>query len=178
MSDDIVRKERLERSTDMTPVAGTVDVDVPVDVLWQVFRDARSWPRWNPCFFWVKNRDLILGEQLVWVFEPIKPWLLYKMPGSAKIVEVVPGARCTWEVVVLPGFYARHTYHMEDLGNGRSRFGSWEQAMGWSFRLARWFWIANFEFVKDSSLEGARRLEDVYRTHGRIAPELMRDRRR
>ena len=29
----------------------------------------------------------------------------------------------------------------------RSRFGSWEQAMGWSFRLMKWFWVPHFIFV-------------------------------
>ena len=161
----------------MAPVQGTVDINIPTDVLWQAFRHGDWWPRWNRCFFWVQNTDLILGKQLIWAFDPIKWWFLYKMPAAAKIVEVVPGSKVTWEVVVLPGFYARHTYHMENLGNGRSRFGSWEQATGWGFRLTEWFWIAHFVFVKNKSLDGARYLEHVYRQHGKIAPELLKPRR-
>ena len=177
MAEQLTKKEQLERSNDMSPVQGTVDVNIPADVLWETFRRGNWWPRWNRCFFLVKNRDLIPGEQLIWAFDPIKPWFFYKMPAAAKIVEVVPGSKVTWEVVVLPGFYARHTYHMEDIGDGRSRFGSWEQAMGWGFRLTKWFWVAHFVFVKDKSLEGARYLEQVYKTHGKIAPELLKPRR-
>ncbi|MGH9901372.1 MAG: MBL fold metallo-hydrolase, partial [Pyrinomonadaceae bacterium] len=64
-----------------------------------------------------------------------------------------------------------------DLGDDRSRFGSWEQATGWSFRLMRRFWIAHFEFVKDRSLDGARRLEEVYRKEGKIDRETLKPRR-
>jgi hypothetical protein len=56
----------------MTPVEGTVEIDVPVDVLWDFFVRAHLWPRWNRCFFWVWNRPLELGAQLVWAFQPIR----------------------------------------------------------------------------------------------------------
>lgn len=162
------RADRLVKSNDMTPVQGTVEVDIPIEVLWESFSHANAWPGWNKCFFWAANRDLVQGQQLIWCFQPIRWWYLYKMPAIARIVEVEKYCKVTWEVVALPGFYARHTYHMEDLGNGRSRFGSWEQAMGWSFRLMKKFWVAHFVFVKDRSLEGARRLEAIYRRRGTL----------
>jgi hypothetical protein len=115
---------------------------------------------------WARNKDLVAGQNLVWVFEPIKPQYLYRMPAVARIAEVVPEQRVTWEVLALPGFFARHTYHMTDLGDGRTRFGSWEQAHGPSFRLTQRFWLAHFTFVRDESLAGARRLERIYdQTH-------------
>jgi hypothetical protein len=52
----------------------------------------------------------------VWAFQPIKPWYLYKLWSIAKIVELEPLSKVTWEVAAFPGMYARHTYHMEDLG--------------------------------------------------------------
>ena len=147
----------LARSRDMTPVAGTVDVAVPVDVLWECFTHADQWPRWNPCMFWVQNRDLVLGDELIWVFEPIHWWYIYKLPARAKIVELEFQRKVTWEVTFIPSFYARHTYSLEDLGDGRTRFGSWEQAEGASFRLLQAFWLAHFSFVKDASLAGRKR---------------------
>jgi cyclase len=162
------KTETLLASHEMEPIAGTVEVDIPIDRLWECFRRADLWPRWNACFRSARNRDLVRGEKLVWVFNPIRWWYPYVMPASANIVEAEPRQKVTWEVTVLPGFFARHTYHMEDLGNGRSRFGSWEQAMGWSFRLFRRFWIAHFTFVKDRSLEGAKRLEQIYRETGKL----------
>lgn len=156
----------LDEANDMAPVAGTVDIDVPAEVLWQCFRQANLWPRWNPCMFWANNPDLVLGQQLMWAFEPLRWWYLYKLPGVATLIEVEENRKVTWEVTVMPGFYARHTYSIEDLGEGRSRFGSWEKAMGPMFRALQFFWVAHFVFVKDQSLKGAQTLEEVYQRTG------------
>ena len=155
----------LAQADEMAPVEGTVDVDVPADVLWECFRVGEWWPRWNRCFYRVRNPDLVPGDPLVWVFQPIKPRYLYKMPATARIVEAEPGT-ATWHVTALPGFFAQHRYQIEDLGGGRSRFGSWEQAMGGTFRATRRFWVAHFQFVLDHSLEGAKRLEEIYQREG------------
>ncbi len=170
---DSEKAAKLAASRDMVPVEGTVDLDIPIATLWSSFAHANFWPRWNKCFFWASNKDLVKGQHLIWTFQPIKPWLPYKMWSIANIVEVVPESRVTWEVTALPGFYARHTYHMEDLGNGRTRFGSWEQAEGWGFRMMSWFWLKHFPFVKDESLKGALRLEDQYKKTGTLDPGDM-----
>lgn len=162
------KEQVLAKSTDMAPVEGTVDIDVPISTLWEAFSHANLWPRWNRCMLWVRNRDLVQGEQLLWAFRPIRWWYPYVLPAIAKIVDVEDGRKVTWEVTALPGFYARHTYHMKDLGRGHTRFGSWEKATGWGFRLMKWFWIPHFVFVKNRSLEGARFLEEVYLREGRI----------
>jgi hypothetical protein len=165
---DAGRKASLDASIDMTPVEGEVEVEVPAAVLWEAFTHADLWPRWNRSFAWVRNRRLVLGDRLVWAFEPIRRRYLYRMPAVATIVELEPGARVTWEVTVFPGMYARHTYQVEPAGDDRSRFRSWEKAMGPGFRLLRRFWIAHFRFVRDRSLEGAHALERAYRDHGNL----------
>jgi cyclase len=162
------KKQMLADSNDMSPVQGTVEIDVPIDKLWSSFTHANLWPRWNKCFFWARNRDLVLGKHLVWCFEPIKPWYPYKMWAIANIVEMEQAKKVTWEVTAFPGMYARHTYHMEDLGNGRTSFGSWEKAMGWGFRIIGKFWLAHFTFVKDRSLEGALALNELYKRTGAL----------
>ena len=162
------KQEILKISNDMEPIEGTVEVDIPIDVLWECFTHANWWSKWNPCFLSAKNKNLILGEQLVWWFQPIRWWYFYKFPAKAKIVELEPQKKVTWEVVILPYFYARHTYHVKDLGNGRSSFGSWEKANGFTFRLIKRFWLAHFTFVKDKSLIGALNLEKVYKEEGEL----------
>ncbi|MER9444933.1 hypothetical protein NKI79_26860 [Mesorhizobium sp. M0340] len=158
----------LDESSDSAPVAGTVDISVPCDIFWEHFRQAHRWSKWNACFFWVANRELVQGRQLIWAFQPIKRCYLYRMPAWARIVELVPGQRVTWEVTAVPGMYARHTYSAEDLGFGRTRFGSWEKAMGPGFRLMERFWTAHFMFVNHESLTGAQRLETIYKNHGSL----------
>ncbi|WP_437689224.1 MBL fold metallo-hydrolase [Sorangium sp. So ce176] len=98
----------LQPSHDMLPVAGTIEVDIPVDVLWGFFTRPRDWPRWSPCFLWVHNERLAPGQRLTWCFRPIHPFHPYVMPAVADIVEVEPGRRVMWEVTALPGFHARH----------------------------------------------------------------------
>lgn len=171
------RPDPLSGSHDMAPVHGSVDVDIPADVLGTAFNQANLWPRWNACMAWVRNHNLKVGQQLVWVFEPIRPWYLYLFPAVATIVEVEPLRKVSWEVTALPGFFARHTYTIEDLGDGRSRFSSWEQGTGPFFRATSAFWIAHFEFVKNRSLQGARLLEAAYRMSGRLDESTIPRRR-
>lgn len=170
---DKSKKEILAESNDMEPIAGTVEVDIPIDKLWECFTHANLWPKWNKCFFWAHNKELILGKNLIWCFQPIRKWYLYKLPAMAKIVEVEPEKKVTWEVTIVPGMYARHTYHMEDIGNGRTRFGSWEKAHGLGFRLSKGFWLAHFTFVKDFSLEGAKNLEKIYKKDGALNTKTL-----
>jgi glyoxylase-like metal-dependent hydrolase (beta-lactamase superfamily II) len=170
--------ERLQQSEDMKAIQGAVDVDIPSDVLWRMFAQANEWPQWNACMAWVRNTDLVVGKRLIWVFEPLKWYYPYRLPSMANVAEVIAGKKVTWEVTTLPGFYARHTYWIEDLGEGRSRFGSWEKAMGPTFRAAKSFWLAHFTFVKNRSLQAARLLEAAYHRNGRLDPATLPRRRR
>ena len=159
----------LEASTDMTPVEGSIELSIPIDELWKYFVRSKEWPDWNPCIAWVRTRDLVAGQRLIWVFQPIRRRYLYKLPAIARVVEREESDRVTWEVTSVPGFYALHTYWMTSDGDS-TRFGSWEKAMGPTFRLMQRFWLAHFEFVCASSLEGARRLDDDYRRTGALPP--------
>ncbi|HWH45167.1 MAG TPA: SRPBCC family protein [Thermoleophilaceae bacterium] len=142
------------------PVAGHVDLELPVDALWRTFQDVPGWPRWNPCIWRARvagGRPLGEGAAIEWVFNPIRRAYPYKMPARATIVEFVPNERVTWEVS-LPGFHAIHSYRFAELGEDRSRFGSWEVAEGALFRATSRFWLAHFRYVCRSSLDGARTL--------------------
>ena len=140
------------------PIAGSTEVAMSVDALWDVFRRCPDWPTWNSCFWvaGVTGGRLATGETLVWAFNPIRRRYLYKLPAIARLVEVVPRQRVTWEVTLLPGFHARHTYWMEAIDEGHCRFGSWEVAEGPVYRLLRGFWLAHFRYVCRESLRGAR----------------------
>jgi hypothetical protein len=138
------------------PIEGSIELDLPVERLWETFTDVRGWSRWNPCIWrsWLVDGRLELGARLVLVFEPIKPWLLYKLPAAARIVEFEPHERLTWEVD-LAGFHALHSYRFAALGGGRCRFGSWEVAEGPTYFAVRRFWLAHFRYVCRSSLRGS-----------------------
>ena len=125
--------------------------------VWELFADVPSWPRWNPCMRWARVRggELKVGATLIWVFNAIRPWYPYKLPAIARIVEVEPCRKVTWEVRV-GGLHALHSYLFEPLDGGRCRFGSWEIAEGPGFTAVRRFWLAHFRYVCQASLDGAR----------------------
>ena len=141
---------------DAPPVEGRIRLDRSVEEVWDSFADVGRWPSWNPSFFAasVRGGELKEGATLVWAFNPIRPWYLYKMPVVARVIECVPHERVTWEVR-LPGFHAHHSYVFERVSDRECEFGSWEVAEGAMFRSLRRFWLAHFRFVRDRSLEGA-----------------------
>jgi hypothetical protein len=141
------------------PIEGSVELEMPVERLWEAFLDVERWPRWNPCIWRsrVRGGELRKGATLVWAFNPIKPWYLYKLPARAEIVEFERGDRVTWEAA-FAGFHALHSYRFADLGPERCRFGSWEVAEGPAYRAMRRFWIAHFRYVCRASLAGAEAL--------------------
>jgi hypothetical protein len=144
---------------DGQPVEGSVELEMPVERMWETFLDVASWPEWNPCFWRARvlGGELRLGATLVWAFNPIEPRYLYKMPAIAKVVELEPYDRLTWEAS-LPGFHARHSYRFAALGEERCSFGSWEVAEGRAYRATRRFWLAHFRYVCRESLAGAKTL--------------------
>lgn len=152
--------DRVKWNDPELPVIGAVSLDVPVERVWEVFTDVRAWPTWNPCMWRarVEGGSPAVGARLRWVFNPIKPQYLYKLPATATIVECEPHDSVTWEVTALPGFHALHSYRFADLGDGRSAFASWEVAEGPLYRATRRFWLAHFRFVCQASLDGARTL--------------------
>ncbi len=141
------------------PIEGAVEVDIPVEQMWETFCDVRGWPGWNPCMWRarVMGGELRLGARLVWLFNPIESRYLYRLPAVAEIVEFEPNDRVTWEVDA-PGFHALHSYRFAASEPSRCFFGSWEVAEGPGYRATQRFWLAHFRFVCRSSLDGARAL--------------------
>jgi Polyketide cyclase / dehydrase and lipid transport len=141
------------------PVEGSVELHLPLDELWDTFRDVSGWHSWNPCIWRAKVIGGRLEEDatLVWAFNPIDRRYRYKLPAVARIVDFRPYECVTWEVS-LPGLHALHSYRFAELDAGRCRFGSWEVGEGGMYRGVRRFWLAHFRFVCESSLRGAAML--------------------
>jgi hypothetical protein len=141
------------------PIEGSIELAMPVERLWQAFLDVPRWGDWNGCIWRsrVLGGELRVGATLLWAFNPIKPSYLYRMPAAAKVVELEPHDRVTWEVSVL-GFHAVHAYRFAALDDERCRFGSWEVAEGRTYRATQRFWLAHFRYVCRESLAGAERL--------------------
>ncbi len=141
------------------PIAGSTDLELPVERLWTTFIDVPRWPDWNPCFSKasVDGGELEVGATLRFTFHPIERRYPYRLPAKAEIVELQEHDRVTWEVSA-PGFHAVHSYRFAAAGPERCRFGSWEVAEGPTYRALRRFWLAHFRFVCRESLAGAHTL--------------------
>ena len=141
------------------PITGSVELELPVERLWEIFLDVPGWARWNPCIWRARVRggELREGATLIWAFNPIERRYLYKLPATAEIVEFEPCDRVTWEVR-LPGFHALHSYRFAALDERSCRFGSWEVAEGPAYRRLSRFWNAHFRYVCRESLAGAAAL--------------------
>lgn len=172
------KRKELETSNSMEPISGYAELNIPAPLLWKFFTQGSAWPLWNRCFFWVHNRQLKLGDNLIWMFQPIRAHYLYKMFASARIVELEENSKVTWEVTILPGFFARHTYFVEPISKTRCRYGSWEKAYGFSFRLLKKFWLSHFTFVCDLSVAGGKLLEEVYQEYGELTAERLKEYKR
>ena len=147
------------------PIEGSVELDMAVERLWDLFLDVRGWPEWNRCFWRsrVRGGELRIGATLLLAFNPIRSRYPYKLPATATIVELEPHDRVTWEGRA-PGFRAVHSYRFAGLDGERCRFGSWEVAEGPAYRATQSFWLAHFRFVCRESLAGARALAERSRT--------------
>ena len=79
-ADDVRRSRARGRSGPIAhepplPVAGSVELELPVERLWDVFMDVPRWPEWNPCFrrASVDGGELRPGATLRFAFNPIRP---------------------------------------------------------------------------------------------------------
>lgn len=105
-----------------------IDIDAPQERVWAILSDTANWPRWNP-FAKVLDGKLGMGERLKIEVLPQggKP-----MQFSPKIVELTPGTSFAWlGSLPIPGlFHGRHSYRLESLGPGRTRFHHGESFAG------------------------------------------------
>ncbi len=74
----VERVQALDASAEMEPLSGAVTISLPVSELWELFQRPHIWPRWNRCFYRVRNTSLVEGDRLRWMFHPIRGRYLYK----------------------------------------------------------------------------------------------------
>jgi hypothetical protein len=74
------------------PIEGSVELDMSVERLWQIFSNVPNWPRWNACFWWARvwGGELKVDTLLYWCFNPIRPlylvgWGADEVPQSAAL---------------------------------------------------------------------------------------------
>ena len=93
-----------------------IDVEAPVEQVWEVLRDVERWPEWAPTVTSVRRLDdgpLAVGSR-VRVEQPRIP------PTEYVVTELEPSRSFTW-VATGPGVRTTARHLLEELGTGRTR---------------------------------------------------------
>src|SRR5918997_3492472 len=93
-----------------------IDVEAPVEQVWEVLREVERWPEWAPTVTSVRRLDegpLAVGSR-VRVEQPRLP------PTEYVVTELEPSRSFTW-VATGPGVLATARHLLEDLGPGGTR---------------------------------------------------------
>lgn len=103
----------------------TIEINAPIDIVWQFLADFSSYPDWNPFIVWAEGA---LDEGANVNFKVAGQSINYK----AEIVTVKPQAELTWiGQVPLPGVHPRYIRIVESLGENRTRFSHRDEFSGW-----------------------------------------------
>ena len=93
-----------------------IDVEAPVEQVWEVLREVELWPEWAPTVTSVRRLDdgpLAVGSR-VRVEQPRIP------PTEYVVTELEPGRSFTW-VATGPGVRTTARHMLEELGTGSTR---------------------------------------------------------
>ncbi len=103
----------------MREIRGSVDIDVPLERVWQVVTDFRAYPEWNP---WITRME---GESKV----GSRIGVTVKAPGRkdtnfvSEVIEIKPNREMLMRGTVLKGMLGDdHWFKFEAVGENQTRF--------------------------------------------------------
>ncbi len=106
-----------------------IDVEAPVEQVWEVLREVERWPEWAPTVTSVRRLDdgpLSVGSRAR-VEQPRIP------PSVYVVTELEPSRSFTW-VATGPGVHTTARHQLEDLGPAGTRVTlAVEQAGPWAW---------------------------------------------
>jgi hypothetical protein len=128
----IRRALHLSRSVYALPVArtisDTIEIDADPEAVWRELADTGSYPGWNP---FVRRLDGELREGARLTVE-IAPPGGRAMTFKPTVLAARPGRELRWRGrFLMPGLFdGEHSFEIEPLGDGRSRFTQAERFSG------------------------------------------------
>ena len=107
-----------------------IDINAPIEIVWQHLTDFSSYPDWNPFILWAEGD---LREGSVVRFKVAKQ----PMPFTAPITSLIPNREFIWEAKTpIPGLQPKYIRRLEPLDDNRTRFINREEFAGWMVPLA------------------------------------------
>lgn len=113
----------------MKVLESQIEIDAPIDVVWQHLTDFASYAEWNPYILSAEG-ELKQGS--------LVRFRVAGIPGtlSAPIVSLVPNKELIWEArSPIPGFKPRYIRRLEEIDANRTRFINREEFTGWAVPL-------------------------------------------
>lgn len=112
----------------MRTISSTIDIDAPPEQVWNVLTDAPAHAAWNP-FMTQISGELTVGKK---IDVRIAPPGGKAMTFHPTITQVEHGRRLEWlgQFVVRGVFDGAHTFTLEPLGEGGTRFTQSEKFSG------------------------------------------------
>jgi len=177
--DNITEFQVLNASSDMPAIIGSIEVKVPLNVLWNFISQLRYYPYWNPLFTFVNTTEFKLCSPLVagFAYPPqvtgINSTLL---AGPHTIVEF----NCTGTYATVAWAYygvdkeiltGRHQYSLFSLSDSTTLFINFEKAMGMGVRGQNSIpWTACLQAAMQDGFIGIHCLDQVYMNKGKLDP--------
>src|SRR5947209_16808514 len=112
----------------MRELRSEIDIDVPVERVWQILTDFAAFPQWNP-FMQRASGEPRPGEQLrVYIQPPGGRGMTFK----PTVLNAEPNRELRWlGRLLLPGLFdGEHTLRVEPLGPNQTRFMQQEKFTG------------------------------------------------
>ena len=113
----------------MKVLEAQIDIDAPIDVVWQHLTDFASYPEWNP---------YILSAEGELKQDSLVRFKVAGLPGtlSAPIVSLVENKQLIWEArSPIPGVRPRYIRRLEEIDATHTRFINREEFTGWAVPL-------------------------------------------
>jgi hypothetical protein len=112
----------------MKTIQAVTEIAAPVETVWAELAAVSTYAEWNP-FITALEGALVAGGRLKVRIAPVggRP-----MTFRPRVIEVEEGRRLEWlGRLLLPGvFDGRHSFELEDLGQGRTRLTQAEEFSG------------------------------------------------
>jgi hypothetical protein len=103
-----------------------IDIDAPIDVVWQHLTDFASYPEWNP---YILSAEGELKQDSVVRFKVAG----LPMQLSAPIVSLVENQELIWEArLPMPGIKPRYIRQLEKIDDNHTRYINREEFTGWA----------------------------------------------
>jgi len=157
----------LYQSNDMDTVDGSIEVSIPIDVLWSFFNQPSNWPIWSWGYASVDADSVELCTTINIQFNTYAH-LPFTLPSSCKVYNVTfedDIVAVYWSYSAI-GLFGVHQQTLQKLSEDTSTYSNWEKADGLVIKSTSSIWENQFAFIQQMTLNGLTCLETVYQNTG------------